>query len=458
VIPNRVRVIKDGCSNRGPVVYWMSRDQRVNDNWALVYARELAESASTELRVVFTLPNGFLGAEARVYRFMFYGLEQVEARLRSLGIGFDLLVGEPSSTISGFLESLGASILICDFDPLREKRRWRSAVAEQIKIPVHEVDAHNVVPVWVASEKQEYGAYTIRPKLRRLLPIYLDEPEHLSMPSKGARSEPTDWETIAKRLKVENKAPQLVWLEAGEVEALKALRIFIVDKLTAYPVSRNDPDLEGQSGLSPYLHFGQLSPQRLAYEVEVSATPRAAKDAFLEELITRRELSDNFCFYNRDYDSTSSFPSWARKTLSDHLGDSREYVYGLRELEFSETHDPLWNAAQKQMVLSGRMHGYLRMYWAKKILEWSKDPEEALSSALYLNDKYELDGRDPNGFVGCAWSIGGVHDRPWPERLIYGKIRFMSYSGMARKFNVDKYVSKINQYAYARALNLGQLN
>ncbi len=445
MIPNRARVIKDGKSNRGPVVFWMSRDQRVNDNWALVYARELAESASTELRVVFTLPNGFLGAEARHYRFMFDGLERVEARLRSLGVGFDLLVGEPSSTLSGFLESVGASILIHDFDPLREKRRWRSAVAEQVKIPVHEVDAHNVVPLWVASEKQEYGAYTIRPKLRRLLPIYLDEPEPLRRPSKKTRTEPTDWETIAKRLKVEDKAPQLDWLMAGEEEALKALRIFIAEKLTAYPESRNDPNLGGQSGLSPYLHFGQLSPQRLAYEVEASATPRAARDAFLEELITRRELSDNFCFYNPYYDSTSGFPPWARKTLSDHLGDSREYVYGLRELESSQTHDPLWNAAQREMILCGRMHGYLRMYWAKKILEWSKNPEEALSSAIYLNDKFELDGRDPNGFVGCAWSIGGVHDRPWPERLIYGKIRYMSYSGMTRKFDVKKYVSKITQ-------------
>jgi deoxyribodipyrimidine photo-lyase len=447
VIPNRARLVKEGHRNGGPVVCWMSRDQRVDDNWALVYARELAESASTELRVVFTLTNDFLGAEARHYRFMFTGLKQVEVRLRTLGVRFDLLVGEPSNVLSDFLAALGASILVCDFDPLREKRSWRSKVAEQITIPVYEVDAHNVVPLWVASEKQEYGAYTIRPKLRRLLPIYLDEPEHLIRPSKRVRTEPTDWETITKKLKMEDKAPELDWLEAGEAEALKALRKFIAEKLTTYPESRNDPNLEGQSGLSPYLHFGQLSPQRIAYEVETSDTPRAAKDAFLEELITRRELSDNFCYYNRDYDSSRGFPLWARKTLSDHLGDSREYVYGPRELEFAKTHDPLWNAAQRQMVLSGRMHGYLRMYWAKKILEWSKDPEEALSSAIYLNNKYELDGRDPNGFVGCAWSIGGVHDRPWPERPIYGKIRFMSFSGAVRKFNVDKYVSKINQYA-----------
>jgi deoxyribodipyrimidine photo-lyase len=445
VIPNRVRVIKEGKTNRGPVVCWMSRDQRVYDNWALVYARELAESAKTELRVVFTLANDFLGAEARHYKFMLNGLEQVEIRLRSLDVGFDLLVGEPSSILNNYLESVGASMLIHDFDPLREKRRWRSSVAEQIEIPVHDVEAHNVVPIWVASEKQEYGAYTIRPKLRRLLPKYLDEPEHLKRLSKKAHTEPTDWEKITKRIRVDDKAPPIDWLRAGEDEALKAMRIFIAEKLSTYSESRNDPNLEGQSGLSPYLHFGQLSPQRLAYEVETSANIRTAKDAFLEELITRRELSDNYCFYNPNYDSTSGFSQWARKTLSDHLGDLREYIYSLRELESSRTHDRLWNAAQSEMVLSGRMHGYLRMYWAKKILEWSKDPEEALASAIYLNDKYELDGRDPNGFVGCAWSIGGVHDRPWPERPIYGKIRYMSYSGAARKFDVEKYISKITQ-------------
>ncbi len=265
-------------------------------------------------------------------------------------------------------------------------------------------------------------------------------------PSKKVRTEPTDWEAVAKSLKMVDLAPQFDLVKAGEAEALKAQQIFISDKLTFYPEHRNDPTLEGQSGLSPYLHFGQLSPQRLAYEVEASNSPRNAKDAFLEELITRRELSDNFCYYNPDYDSTRGFPKWAMKTLSDHLADTREHIYALHELESAETHDPLWNAAQMEMLFRGRMHGYLRMYWAKKIFEWSVSPEEALSSAIYLNDKYELDGRDPNGYAGCAWSIGGLHDRPWPERLIYGKIRFMSYSGADRKFDVEKYISKATTY------------
>ena len=312
---------------------------------------------------------------------------------------------------------------------------------------MYEVDAHNIVPCWVASEKQEYGAYTLCPKLRRLLPKYLDEPEHLLKPSMEVCTEPTDWEAVEKKLRIEDSAPRFDWLEAGEDEALMAQRIFITNKLTAYSEARNDPTLEGQSGLSPYLHFGQLSPQRLAYEVQASTSPRNAKDSFLEVLITRRELSDNFCFYNPDYDSTRGFPKWAMQTLSDHLGDAREYVYGLQEFESAETHDPLWNAAQREMVVRGRMHGYLRMYWAKKILEWSVSPEEALSSAIYLNDRYELDGRDPNGYAGCAWSIGGLHDRPWPERPIYGKIRFMSYSGASRKFDVEKYISKVSMYA-----------
>jgi deoxyribodipyrimidine photo-lyase len=266
--------------------------------------------------------------------------------------------------------------------------------------------------------------------------------EHLRKPTFKTRTEPTDWEKIAKMLKIDDSTLKLNWLKSGEEYALEAEQKFIADKLTAYPETRNDPNLDGQSGLSPYLHFGQLSPQRLAYDVETSASPRAAKDAFLEELIIRRELSENFCFYNPDYDSTRGFPPWARETLSNHVGDTKEYLYSLKELESSETHDQLWNSAQKEMVLRGRMHGYLRMYWAKKILEWSNNPEEALSYAIYLNNKYELDGRDPNGFTGCAWSIGGVHDRPWPERPIYGKIRFMNYSGATRKFNVEKYINK----------------
>jgi deoxyribodipyrimidine photo-lyase len=197
--------------------------------------------------------------------------------------------------------------------------------------------------------------------------------------------------------------------------------------------------------LSPYLHFGQLSAQRVALEVMNAAVGEASREAFLEELIVRRELSDNFCFYNKDYDAPQGFPAWAQKTLSLHGKDKREHVYTLRQLEEGRTHDDLWNAAQLAMVKRGTMHGYLRMYWAKKILEWTRSPGVAMKIAIHLNDKYELDGRDPNGYAGIAWSIGGVHDRPWGERRIFGMVRYMNYNGCKKKFNVRAYVEKVNR-------------
>ena len=218
------------------------------------------------------------------------------------------------------------------------------------------------------------------------------------------------------------------------------LETFIQKKLNRYNDQRNDPNEDGQSDLSPYLHFGQISAQYIALRVEKSSAPENDKVAFLEELIVRRELADNYCYYNPHYDSYEGFPDWAKQTLEEHTNDKREYLYSNEELENGKTHDEIWNTAQKEMVQKGKMHGYMRMYWAKKILEWTKTPKEAMEIAVYLNDKYELDGRDPNGYVGCAWSIGGVHDRAWFERPIFGKIRYMNANGLKRKFDVEQYL------------------
>jgi len=221
------------------------------------------------------------------------------------------------------------------------------------------------------------------------------------------------------------------------------MRRFIDEDLSRYDDERNDPTKHAQSGLSPYLHFGQLSAQRLAREVQPSSVPREAKAAFLEELIVRRELSDNFCLWHRDYDLQTCFPDWAKRTLNEHRADPREYIYSYNQLRDAETHDSLWNAAQKELVIRGTMPGYLGMYWAKKILEWTESPETAMECAVSLNDTYQLDGRDPNGYAGVAWSIGGVHDRAWGEREVFGKVRFMSYNGCRRKFDVDAYIKSV---------------
>ncbi len=255
-----------------------------------------------------------------------------------------------------------------------------------------------------------------------------------------------DFDDILRILKVDGSVLPTESFEPGSTGGFKALQQFLEHKLRSYDRFRNDPTIDGTSNLSPYLHFGQIAPQRVALEVgKLSGLYTDAVSSFLEELIVRRELADNFCLYNEEYDSMKAFPRWARETLEKHLDDKRTHIYELCDLENAQTHDELWNAAQLQMVKTGKMHGYMRMYWAKKILEWTETPQRALEYSIYLNDKYELDGRDPNGYAGIAWAIGGVHDRPWIERDVFGKIRYMSYEGCKKKFDVKEYVSKYSK-------------
>jgi len=313
-------------------------------------------------------------------------------------------------------------------------------VADKIQLPFYEVDAHNIVPCWLASTKAEWAAYSFRPKIHRLLPEFMDEFPPLKRHHVPWKDDvQNDWRSAECGIEADT-VPESNFNRSGEVAAAKQSLDFIENKLSRYESSRNDPSQDGQSHLSPYLHFGQISAQRVALQAFASMKDASA---FLEELIVRRELSDNFCYYNPDYDSSQAFPKWARETLEKHAKDRREYLYTAEELERARTHDDLWNAAQNEMVYKGKMHGYMRMYWAKKILEWTRSPDEAQQIAIYLNDRYELDGRDPNGYVGIAWSIGGVHDRAWKERSIFGKVRYMSYKGVSRRFDVEAYINSI---------------
>jgi deoxyribodipyrimidine photo-lyase len=442
---NRIRIIHDRPARQGPVAYWMQRDQRVNDNWALLYAQELALEMKQPLIVVFCLVQEFLEASPRHYKFMFDGLTEVEEKLRILDIPFYFLTGDPVDVLPGFIEKNNISGIISDFNPLRLTMEWKTGVSRAIDIPFIEVDAHNIIPCWITSGKQEFSARTIRGRIQKLLPDYLvpfpsliEHPFNVCSPSElpGSRkSFPGHFSSVLKTGK-----------QGGENEAESVLHEFLSNKLRDYDRIRNIPEEEGQSGLSPYLHFGQISSQRIALDTTLSENPALAKNVFLEELIVRKELSDNFCFYNKNYDRFEGFHAWAKKSLDQHRVDPRMYCYSSETFENAETHDVLWNAAQKELVIKGKMHGYLRMYWAKKILEWTGSPEEAMAVAVYLNDKYEFDGRDPNGYAGIAWSIGGVHDRPWGERPIFGNVRYMNYNGCLRKFNVGAYIGKVNSY------------
>jgi deoxyribodipyrimidine photo-lyase len=447
VNPARVRPLNECPPGQGAVVYWMSRDQRVRDNWALLYAQELALSLKQPLGVVFCLAPAFLGATRRQYGFMLQGLQEVAGDLADLNLPFFLLTGEPARELPGWVARYRAGAVVSDFSPLRLVRGWKTAVAGKIGVSLEEVDAHNVVPCWLASPKAEYGAYTLRPKLKRLLPEFLEDFPSLTRHPVGWKGEipGIPWERLLARLDIDTTVPEVTWVSPGERQARAALDHFLEQRLPFYGARRNDPTLDGQSNLSPYLHFGHLAAARVALEVESRRGHDASREAFLEELIVRRELADNFCFYQPHYDTFAGFPAWAQKTLNQHRRDRREYLYTAEELESGRTHDELWNAAQRQMVQQGKMHGYMRMYWAKKILEWTASPEEAQAVAIYLNDRYELDGRDPNGYAGIAWSIGGVHDRAWFERPIFGKIRYMSYNGCRSKFKVEAYIVKTRE-------------
>ncbi len=441
---DKVYQLKKGIEDKGPIVYWMSRDQRVHDNYTLLFAQNLAFQKNKSLAVIFNITPTFLNAEIRQYGFMIDGLKQTELELHKYNISFSLLAGDSVENILRFVKQIHAYLLVSDFDPLRVKRKWKESIAKKISIPFYEVDTHNIIPCRKASQKQEYGAYTFRAKIHDCLPEYLCEIPKLKQMKKSylVDSSNNDWEKITGILNIKNDVKEVGWAAPGESASLLNLKYFLENKFDRYSLERNDPSKDSQSNLSPYLHFGQISAQRIALEVKKFGGNPESEKSFLEELIVRKELSDNFCFYNPVYDSFSAFPHWAKETLLKHKDDKREFKYSKDQFENAWTHDDLWNAAQIELVKTGKMHGYMRMYWAKKILEWSRNPQYALKISLYLNDKSELDGRDPNGYAGCAWAIGGMHDRPWPEREIFGKIRYMNRKGAEKKFDVQAYIRK----------------
>ena len=445
------------------VIYWCSREQRSRDNWALLHAQSLSQMHKVPLVVCFCLGmSSFLNAPLRHYSFLLNGLKEMENDLHSMNIPFHLLKGSPENVLIDFAKKVSAGVIVSDFSPLRIHKQWVESLesimggdAAMKNVMLQQVDAHNVVPVWVASEKLEYAARTIRTKLHNHLSKYLVDYWEVESQEKPTSLWPSaTWEVSAllKELtfldrSVGDVSPAIV---PGQKAGLEKLESFLARKnLGSYGPLRNDPNAATNlSGLSPYFHFGHLSPQRAIFNAAAAKRAskdtevRASLDAFIEEAFVRRELSDNFCHYNPRYDDLKGAADWAQKSLKEHAKDPRPYVYSVEVLEKGETHDDLWNAAQLQMKKEGKMHGFLRMYWAKKILEWTESPEAALSAAIFLNDKYSLDGRDPNGYVGCMWSICGIHDQGWTERMVFGKIRYMNFKGCARKFDLGKFVGK----------------
>lgn len=421
----------------------MQAAQRVEYNYALEYAIIQANLRKKPLIVFFGLTDKYPEANLRHYKFMLEGLKEVQKKLYDRGISFIVRIVSPEK---GILElAKRALLVIVDKGYTKIQRYWRSYVSQYINCPLIQVESNVVVPVDLASEREEYSAYTFRKKIKRYLDYFLKPMDYIDLEKNSIgidiESEVLDEKEILSKLNVENISPTHHY-RGGTSEAKNLLKDFLEKKIDYYPRYRNDPSKDYLSHMSPYLHFGQVSPVYIALKVLETESP--GMEAYLEELIVRRELAINFAYYNQDYDRFNCLPKWAVDTLKEHSKDKREYLYTLQELEDAKTHDEYWNSAQKELLITGKMHGYMRMYWGKKIIEWSKTPEEAFEMLIYLNNKYALDGRDPNSYAGIAWCFG-KHDRPWKERVIFGKIRYMSGKSLENKFDMASYIERINR-------------
>ncbi len=450
----RVTIRRDGAPDPAGrcVVYWMQRAQRALDNPALDVAVEAANALQQPVVIFFAPVPFYPHANLRHYTFLGQAVPETAERARQRGIGF-VLRRYPEHSLPKFCEEVKASLVIGDENPMREPNHWRELTAKKLGVPLWTVDADVLVPSKLL-EKEQYAARIIRPRLKLKLRQFLTAPANpratvewekpcglRALPDDGSVDLTKDWKDLDRSVAPVNS------LRGGTGEALRLLHDFVTHKLAHYPERHGKPELDGTSRLSPYLHFGHIGPHTVALAVERSKAPRAAKDDFLDQLITWRELSINFVHFNPLYDSIESAPDWAHRTLGKHAHDKRPVIYSRAQLEYAETHDELWNAAQRQMLHAGWMHNYMRMYWAKKILEWSPSPAMAYQTAVYLNDKYFLDGRDPNGYAGIAWSIAGKFDRPWFDRPIFGSIRYMSGNAATKKFGAEQYIEQMAKLA-----------
>jgi deoxyribodipyrimidine photo-lyase len=423
----------------------MQSSLRVSGNPALELAVREANTRHLPLLVLFTVDPSIPMANERNFTFILESLADLARDLAGLGASMCLRAGSAIEHAIGVCREADASLLVTDESHLREGARRRAAVAGMVKIPMLQVDANVVVPVRQIPGEQ-YAAYTIRPKLMKLLDKYLQPPTHLEVKDTRSLGVSSDWDAIDSRkmlrvLKLTPVEPSSLFY-GGEDRARLTLQAFVGRRLDGYAENRNRPDVDGTSGLSPYLRFGYVSPSEVLREVFDSEGRTDDIAAFVDEAFVRRELAENFTFYDRSYRSLDSLPGWARQTLDDHRDDRRPQLFSLIELEEARTGDELWDAAQHEMLQTGKMSGYLRMYWGKSVISWTHTPDEALRALLYLNDKYEIDGRSPNGYAGVLWCFG-KHDRAFAERPVYGKIRYMSPEAIKKKFDWRAYIKKV---------------
>ena len=459
IFGSRIRIYPGSTTrNSHFVLLWVQQALRVRDNHALAAAVMTANTLDLPLYACFCLVPDYPGANSRHFSFLLQGLIELEVSLESLGIPLIVDLVSPEEGIPRAAKE--AACVVCDSGYTAVQRQWRRKIADRLVQPMIQLDSDVVVPPFQASDKEEYSAATLRRKLQRLIDLYLAPVGPLPVlrnPRKSAEAPPfrpfrsIKPETVLKNMGafgIRETVFPVNEMPGGEVEAWKRIDNFLAGNLSHYHDSRNDPGLNIQSELSPYLHFGNLSPVSAALAVMAASREdlrlTEGASAFLEQLIVRRELAINFCLFNPSCDNPDAVPPWAQESLDSHAGDERPEVYTKEQLVAGETGDPFWNAAQKELLLTGKMHGYMRMYWGKRLIQWMPDWREAYRLLLELNDTYSIDGRDCNGYAGIAW-VFGRHDRPFPERPLFGKIRPMGAKGLKRKFEMELYLEKVKR-------------
>ena len=448
------------------VLYWMQMFKRVQDNEALNFAIQQANERDLPLVVYEGLKFYYPWANDRIHTFILEGVAEKQREFARLGIRYLFYLQrnqeDPRNTVAQLAGD--AALLVTDDYPCFIIPEHNQRIVEQVGIPVFAVDSNGVVPL-SCYEKEEYAAYTIRPKIKKLLPDYLRRSSLPRLKRKsadlkvdGPETEVTDTNipSLVAQCDIDHSVPASKHYKGGSDAARQRLSHFVAKILPKYDQTRSKPDLDGSSRLSAYLHFGFISIQEIAEAVQQAKAPQAAKESFLEEAIVRRELSFNFTRFNSNYNSLASLPPWVQQTMREHVDDPRLDLLEPEQIEAAQTPDELWNAAQRELLLSGEMHNYVRMLWGKRVIEWQPNYETAFALLEHLNNKYALDGRDPNSYAGILWCFG-KHDRPWFERPIFGKIRFMTSSSTGRKFDSKGYIDWTNTLNGSGSVKLKQL-
>ena len=395
--PARIFEFNNKPIKNGEIIYLCEREIRAKDNFALHFAIQKSEELNLPLKIIHPKVN-YEYQPKQV--FIDNQIIQAKKQFRQIGLDFEIIEKSPAEII----KNLRPALIIFDFNPILKRKYLKNA-----DFKIYEIDGHNIIPARFVSDKQEYSAATLRRKIYYNIYPFLTEFDNLT---------------------------------TEKVEADYVLENFIKNKLQYYAEYKNDISKDVLSGLSKYINLGFISSQRVALEVIKSGVSDINKEVFLEELVVRKELADNFCLYSKNYKDFTSIPNWAKVSLENHMYDIRPYIYSTEELEKAKTHDTLWNATQIQLIREGTIHGYLRMYWAKKILEWTPSPKEGLKTAIYLNDKYAYDSPSANGYTGILWAIAGLHDRAFIYYPITGKIRRMTYDSIKRKYDLGDYLQK----------------